>query len=120
MIKSLVKHYTKHNLPEVRGPITIVSGLLYPLQAQGHWDLNCAKWNLSVWSSMPFAFTAFSLYLVICLNNSGNSQKILFVVAFLLGEIDRLKLTAKVTLSCFSIGKYLINSRRVQYGSEQV
>ncbi|ONI35658.1 hypothetical protein PRUPE_1G548200 [Prunus persica] len=26
LIKSLVKHYTKHNLPEVRGPITIVSG----------------------------------------------------------------------------------------------
>lgn len=26
VIKSLVKHYTKHNLPEVRGPITIVSG----------------------------------------------------------------------------------------------
>ncbi|BBH09211.1 P-loop containing nucleoside triphosphate hydrolases superfamily protein [Prunus dulcis] len=25
LIKSLVKHYTKHNLPEVRGPITIVS-----------------------------------------------------------------------------------------------
>ncbi|KAL6556633.1 Glycoside hydrolase 2 (Mannanase, beta-galactosidase) [Orobanche gracilis] len=27
LIKSLVKHYTKQNLPEVRGPITIVSGL---------------------------------------------------------------------------------------------
>ncbi|WCJ43894.1 hypothetical protein M5689_024603 [Euphorbia peplus] len=26
LIKCLVKHYTKHNLPEVRGPITIVSG----------------------------------------------------------------------------------------------
>lgn len=26
VIKSLIKHYTKHNLPEVRGPITIVSG----------------------------------------------------------------------------------------------
>ncbi|KAF3451015.1 hypothetical protein FNV43_RR07104 [Rhamnella rubrinervis] len=26
LIKSLVKHYTKHNLPEVRGPITVVSG----------------------------------------------------------------------------------------------
>ncbi|XP_017222777.1 uncharacterized protein LOC108199468 isoform X2 [Daucus carota subsp. sativus] len=26
VIKSLVKHYTKHNLPEVRGPITIVTG----------------------------------------------------------------------------------------------
>ncbi|GKV36233.1 hypothetical protein SLEP1_g44383 [Rubroshorea leprosula] len=26
LIKSLVKHYTKHTLPEVRGPITIVSG----------------------------------------------------------------------------------------------
>ncbi|CAN0876966.1 Ribosome biogenesis protein BMS1 homolog [Linum grandiflorum] len=26
LIKSLVKHYTKHNLPEVRGPISIVSG----------------------------------------------------------------------------------------------
>ncbi|KAL5576228.1 hypothetical protein UlMin_017927, partial [Ulmus minor] len=26
LIKSLVKHYTKHNLPEVQGPITIVSG----------------------------------------------------------------------------------------------
>ncbi|XP_062090067.1 uncharacterized protein LOC133796529 [Humulus lupulus] len=26
LIKSLVKHYTKHNLPSVRGPITIVSG----------------------------------------------------------------------------------------------
>ncbi|CAJ1933369.1 unnamed protein product [Sphenostylis stenocarpa] len=26
LIKSLVKHYTKHNLPDVRGPITIVSG----------------------------------------------------------------------------------------------
>ncbi|CAL2235989.1 unnamed protein product [Prunus armeniaca] len=26
LIKSLVKHYTKHSLPEVRGPITIVSG----------------------------------------------------------------------------------------------
>lgn len=26
LIKSLVKHYTKHNLSEVRGPITIVSG----------------------------------------------------------------------------------------------
>ena len=29
MIKSLVKHYTKHNLPEVQGPITIVSGLYF-------------------------------------------------------------------------------------------
>lgn len=26
LIKSLVKHFTKHNLPDVRGPITIVSG----------------------------------------------------------------------------------------------
>ncbi|QCD88478.1 ribosome biogenesis protein BMS1 [Vigna unguiculata] len=26
LIKSLVKHYTKHNLPDVRGPLTIVSG----------------------------------------------------------------------------------------------
>ncbi|KAE8076582.1 hypothetical protein FH972_015221 [Carpinus fangiana] len=26
LIKSLIKHYTKHNMPEVRGPITIVSG----------------------------------------------------------------------------------------------
>ncbi|KAL7177029.1 hypothetical protein ACSBR2_030375 [Camellia fascicularis] len=26
LIKCLVKHYTKHNLPDVRGPITIVSG----------------------------------------------------------------------------------------------
>ncbi|KAK1393216.1 Ribosome biogenesis BMS1 [Heracleum sosnowskyi] len=26
VIKSLVKHYTKHKLPEVRGPITIVTG----------------------------------------------------------------------------------------------
>ncbi|WVZ24117.1 hypothetical protein V8G54_002661 [Vigna mungo] len=26
LIKSLVKHYTKHNLPHVRGPIIIVSG----------------------------------------------------------------------------------------------
>ncbi|KAL3019302.1 hypothetical protein AAZX31_05G075800 [Glycine max] len=26
LIKSLVKHYTKHNLPDVRGLITIISG----------------------------------------------------------------------------------------------
>lgn len=26
LIKCLIKHYTKQNLPEVRGPITIVSG----------------------------------------------------------------------------------------------
>ncbi|XP_031115865.1 ribosome biogenesis protein BMS1 homolog [Ipomoea triloba] len=32
LIKSLVKHYTKHNLPEVRGPITIVSGKQRRLQ----------------------------------------------------------------------------------------
>ncbi|KAK9150616.1 hypothetical protein Syun_008925 [Stephania yunnanensis] len=32
LIKSLVKHYTKQNLPEVRGPITIVSGKQRRLQ----------------------------------------------------------------------------------------
>lgn len=32
LIKSLVKHYTRHNLPEVRGPITIVSGKQRRLQ----------------------------------------------------------------------------------------
>lgn len=32
VIKSLVKHYTKHNLPEVQGPITIVSGKQRRLQ----------------------------------------------------------------------------------------
>ncbi|KAK0608744.1 hypothetical protein LWI29_035324 [Acer saccharum] len=32
LIKSLVKHYTKHNVPEVRGPITIVSGKQRRLQ----------------------------------------------------------------------------------------
>ncbi|XP_027165394.1 ribosome biogenesis protein BMS1 homolog [Coffea eugenioides] len=32
VIKSLVKHYTKHNLPDVRGPITIVSGKQRRLQ----------------------------------------------------------------------------------------
>ncbi|KAL3650790.1 Glycoside hydrolase 2 (Mannanase, beta-galactosidase) [Castilleja foliolosa] len=32
LIKSLVKHYTKHNLPEVRGPLTIVSGKQRRLQ----------------------------------------------------------------------------------------
>ncbi|KAL0311937.1 UNVERIFIED_CONTAM: Ribosome biogenesis protein BMS1 [Sesamum radiatum] len=32
LIKCLVKHYTKHNLPEVRGPITIVSGKKRRLQ----------------------------------------------------------------------------------------
>ncbi|XP_073312093.1 uncharacterized protein [Primulina huaijiensis] len=32
LIKCLVKHYTKHNLPEVRGPITIVSGKQRRLQ----------------------------------------------------------------------------------------
>ncbi|CAK9181857.1 unnamed protein product [Ilex paraguariensis] len=32
LIKSLVKHYTKHNLPEVRGPVTIVSGKQRRLQ----------------------------------------------------------------------------------------
>nr|GEY25879.1 hypothetical protein [Tanacetum cinerariifolium] len=26
LIKSLVNHYTKHNIPDVRGPITIISG----------------------------------------------------------------------------------------------
>lgn len=26
LIKSLVKHYTKHNLSDIRGPITVVSG----------------------------------------------------------------------------------------------
>uniref|UniRef100_A0A6N2LBD0 Uncharacterized protein n=1 Tax=Salix viminalis TaxID=40686 RepID=A0A6N2LBD0_SALVM len=29
LIKCLVKHYTKHNIQEVRGPITIVSGLSF-------------------------------------------------------------------------------------------
>ncbi|KAG7996528.1 hypothetical protein I3843_01G165100 [Carya illinoinensis] len=32
LIKSLVKHYTKHNMSEVRGPITIVSGKQRRLQ----------------------------------------------------------------------------------------
>ncbi|KAL6533954.1 Glycoside hydrolase 2 (Mannanase, beta-galactosidase) [Orobanche hederae] len=32
LIKSLVKHYTKQNLPEVRGPVTIVSGKRRRLQ----------------------------------------------------------------------------------------
>ncbi|KAK7264372.1 hypothetical protein RJT34_31980 [Clitoria ternatea] len=32
LIKSLVKHFTKHNLPDVRGPITIVSGKQRRLQ----------------------------------------------------------------------------------------
>ncbi|KAJ4723627.1 ribosome biogenesis protein BMS1-like [Melia azedarach] len=32
LIKSLIKHYTKHNVPEVRGPITIVSGKQRRLQ----------------------------------------------------------------------------------------
>lgn len=32
LIKSIVKHYTKQNLPEVRGPITIVSGKQRRLQ----------------------------------------------------------------------------------------
>lgn len=32
LIKSLVKHYTKHNIPDVRGPITIVSGKQRRLQ----------------------------------------------------------------------------------------
>ncbi|CAI9112326.1 OLC1v1012764C1 [Oldenlandia corymbosa var. corymbosa] len=32
VIKSLIKHYTKQNLPEVRGPITIVSGKQRRLQ----------------------------------------------------------------------------------------
>ncbi|XP_074316267.1 uncharacterized protein LOC141652621 [Silene latifolia] len=32
LIKCLVKHYTKHNLPDVRGPVTIVSGKLRRLQ----------------------------------------------------------------------------------------
>ncbi|PIN24705.1 GTP-binding protein AARP2 involved in 40S ribosome biogenesis [Handroanthus impetiginosus] len=32
LIKCLVKHYTKHNLPEVRGPVTIVSGKQRRLQ----------------------------------------------------------------------------------------
>uniref|UniRef100_A0A1D1YB91 Ribosome biogenesis protein BMS1 n=1 Tax=Anthurium amnicola TaxID=1678845 RepID=A0A1D1YB91_9ARAE len=32
LIKSLVKHYTKHNLPDVRGPITVVSGKQRRLQ----------------------------------------------------------------------------------------
>ncbi|KAK9699419.1 hypothetical protein RND81_08G172100 [Saponaria officinalis] len=32
LIKCLVKHYTKHNLPDVQGPVTIVSGKLRRLQ----------------------------------------------------------------------------------------
>ncbi|CAA6667167.1 unnamed protein product [Spirodela intermedia] len=32
LIKSLIKHYTKHNLPDVRGPITVVSGKQRRLQ----------------------------------------------------------------------------------------
>ncbi|KAH9611759.1 hypothetical protein KSS87_009023 [Heliosperma pusillum] len=32
LIKCLVKHYTKHNLPDVRGPVTIVSGKVRRLQ----------------------------------------------------------------------------------------
>ncbi|XP_061353794.1 uncharacterized protein LOC133298512 isoform X2 [Gastrolobium bilobum] len=32
LIKSLINHYTKHNLPDVRGPITIVSGKQRRLQ----------------------------------------------------------------------------------------
>ncbi|MQL73194.1 hypothetical protein Taro_005538 [Colocasia esculenta] len=32
LIKSLVKHYTKHNLPDVQGPITVVSGKQRRLQ----------------------------------------------------------------------------------------
>ncbi|XP_076953784.1 uncharacterized protein LOC143627967 [Bidens hawaiensis] len=32
LIKSLIKHYTKHNIPDVKGPITIVSGKQRRLQ----------------------------------------------------------------------------------------
>ncbi|XP_078442068.1 P-loop containing nucleoside triphosphate hydrolases superfamily protein [Wolffia australiana] len=32
LIKTLIKHYTKHNLPDVRGPITVVSGKQRRLQ----------------------------------------------------------------------------------------
>lgn len=31
LIQSLVKHYTKQNLPDTRGPITVVSGA-WPVQ----------------------------------------------------------------------------------------
>lgn len=34
LIKCLVKHYTKQNMSEVRGPITIVSGLYFCLLAR--------------------------------------------------------------------------------------
>ncbi|KAJ4850913.1 hypothetical protein Tsubulata_046118 [Turnera subulata] len=42
LIKNLVKHYTKHNLPEVRGPITIVSGKQRRVQfVECPNDINC-------------------------------------------------------------------------------
>lgn len=31
MIRSLVKRYTRHNLSEINGPITVVSGILFNL-----------------------------------------------------------------------------------------
>jgi len=43
LIKSLIKHYTKHNMPEVRGPITIVSGLYFFLYPKSYGEVNIKK-----------------------------------------------------------------------------
>lgn len=56
LIKSLVKHYTKHNLPDVRGPLTIVSGLLlflYTLPLSVNLLL-CVSLVLCAWLTMIF------------------------------------------------------------------
>ena len=37
LIKCLVKHYTKQNLAEVKGPITVVAGV----SIKQHWDIHC-------------------------------------------------------------------------------
>src|SRR4051794_11068722 len=37
LVRSLVKHYTKHNLHEIKGPITVVSGKLPASSREGNW-----------------------------------------------------------------------------------
>lgn len=67
-----MKHYTKHNLPDVRGPITIVSGSFYSIEVL-HFFLN--KWSVFGYFIWEFAF--FSMSMQQCF--SGKQRRLQFV-----------------------------------------
>ena len=57
IIKSLVKHYTKHNLSDIKGPITIIAGKkrrLTFVECTNHLDVMVCAPNLSfLYSTHP-------------------------------------------------------------------